>query len=190
MSKVELFPKAIPKNRNKLWILSLILVALVAGTIGYYVIPQVTIKRLRANVFIGYELFDGGAQMQMPNVITNIGEQQIRARCSTNGTYVAFYWISIGNATGTLQTKTQLDAQYSRAYGAIVEWTNGGDAAFNVTYKWTFTGTVNLDAAGSHWAGSGDSNMAAIANFPTGAQTFNSGENLTVRWVWTFNAND
>ena len=47
--------------------------------------------------------------------------------------------------------------------------------------------TVNLNAAASYM---GKTTYAyALANFPGGAQTFNHGENLTVRFVFTYNAN-
>jgi len=144
-------------------------------------------KHYKANVFFEYELFSGLSNLEVHNVVTDIGEEQIRGRCSSNGTFVGFFFISIGNATASTSL-TELTTEYDRQLGAIVNWTYSGDSAFNCTYKWTFTETVNLSCTGSHWASSGDNNMGACANFPE-AQTFNANENLTVRWVWIFNAN-
>jgi hypothetical protein len=166
-----------------------IVVALLCAFLAGYLVAPVEQRGWRANVFVGYELFGGSTELSTHNVVTDIGEAQIRTRGSTGATYVAFSYISIGNATAG-QTLTQLTTQYARELGAVVDWTNAGDSAFNVTYMWTFSETVNLNCAGNHWASSGDGNMGAVAGFPSGAQTFNSGENLTVRWVWTVNAND
>ena len=163
-------------------------IILCAFLLGYFASPQIQRHGYKANVFIGYELFSGNSEFETHNVVTDIGEAQIELRCSTNGTYVFFGYISIGNATASASL-TQLTTQYDRKLGTVVRWTNGGDSAFNVTYKWTFTETVSLNCAGNHWADSGDNNMGAVANFPTGAQIFNANENLTARWVWTFNAN-
>lgn len=141
------------------------------------------------NVYIGYELFSGKSELQAGNLITNIGENQTCIRFHTNGTYVRLQWISIGNATAAASL-TQLTTQHDRKGGTLSNiWTSSGDQSFNVTYKWTFASTVNLNCAGSHWAASGDNNMFACADFPSGAQTFTSGENLTVKWVFTFNCN-
>ena len=144
-------------------------------------------KQYKANVFLTYELFSGESNLDIHNVVTDIGEVEIATRCYVNGTYTGFYWISIGNATASTSL-TQLTTEYDRQLGSIVNFTYSGDKAFNVTYKWTFTETVILDCAGSHWASSGNNNMGACANLPE-AQTFNANENLTARWVWIFNAN-
>jgi len=163
-------------------------IILCAFLLGYFISPTTQQNRYKANIFIGYELFNGNNELKTHNVVTDIGELQIELRQSTNGTYVYFGYISIGNATAS-QTLTELTQEYDRQAGTIVRWTNGGDSAFNCTYKWTFTETVSLNCAGNHWAISGNNNMGAVANFPSGAQVFNANENLTARWVWTFNAN-
>lgn len=172
-------------------IISLIVLCCSCGFIvGYY--ARRTTKHWKygptANLFFTFETFEGEAEIQTHNVITNIGENHTRVMHSQNGTWVALNWISIGNATASASL-TQLTTQYDRKLGTIGEWTNAGDYAFNCTYKWTFVETVTLNCAGGHWAGSGDKNMYAVANFPDGAQKFNTNENLTVRWTYTFNCN-
>lgn len=168
----------------------LVTVMFVAGLLsGYYLAPLMNPQgKYRLNLFLSYELAGGRAEFATHNVITDIGEHEIRNRTSINGTYVFFGYISIGNSTA-VQTETQLDSQYSRQLATVANWVNSNDYAFNVTYKWTFTETVNLNASGCHWASTGDNNMGAVASFPNGAQTFDADENLTVRWVWTVDAN-
>lgn len=146
---------------------------------------------LKANVFFIYETFGADAYLAEGNVITNIGENETRDRFSGNGTHQFVGWLAVGNTTGTLQTKTQQDTQYGDRYiGTIINWTNSGDEAFNNTRKWQFTETVTLDSASIHWNATGDNTMYGIANFPDGAQIFHIGENLTVRYILTYNAND
>lgn len=172
-------------------VLALFLVSILFLSIGYSIrFESVRKKRATANVLFVFETFEGGARLETSNIITNIGENRTGVYHSQNQTSIyAVQWISIGNASGTLQTKTQLDSQYDRKKGSIVEWTNNNDFAFNCTYKWTFTETVKLDCAGGHWNSTGNSNLYSIANFPDGAVTFNNNENLTVRWTYTYNCN-
>lgn len=179
---------------------AIIVLAVVAScTVTYAVQRQLVLyslhknPTLRANVFLIYEKFGANAKLEQGNVITNKGEILTRDA-------FALGWdqnvtkLAVGNASGTLQTKTVLDDVYNDPTdgqyptGTVARWSNGGDAAYNCTFKWTFEETVTLDAAAIYtwnttWA-------YAIANFPSGSQTFNNGENLTVRWVITFDAND
>ena len=177
---------------KKKFVLALALTAILCSTLGYSLRIHLVYQRpsMKANVFLVFETFSGKAQVQTSNVITDIGENYTRNAFSGNssGLY-AVQWISIGNASGTLQTKTQLDSEYSRQFGTVANWTNSGDYAFNCTYKWTFTETINLNCAGGHWNSTGNNNLYAVANFPDGAVTFNNNENLTVRWVYTYNCN-
>lgn len=140
----------------------------------------------KANVFIFIETTKGSWQLGSGNVITNIGEQETRDRHSQNDTYVAVNWISIGNVTAGA-TKTQLDSEYQRKLGSVTEWTNSGDYAFNLTMTHMFTETQRIDGTGAHWASSGDNNMYACANFD--ATTFNSNDNVTIVWAFTYDAN-
>jgi len=173
------------------FVLTLSLVAILFLTIGYSArFESIRTKRVTANVFLVFETFEGGARLETSNVITNIGENRTGVYHSQNQSSIyAVQWISIGNASGTLQTKTQLDSEYDRQQGSIVEWMNDNDFAFNCTYKWTFTETINLNCVGGHWNSTGNNNLYAIANFPDGAVTFNNNENLTGRWIYTYNCN-
>ena len=143
--------------------------------------------QIQENVYFFFETAHGEWQVTGGNVITNIGENYTG---SGNTTLVKY--IAIGNVTGTLQTKTKLDSEYSRQTGTVVEWMNSGDYAQNCTYKWTFTEAQIIDGASIHWDPTGDSdnNMYAVANLSGGAQTFNVDDNCTIRWVRTYDAND
>jgi len=177
---------------NKRFALVLLCVALASAGLTYALTPWVLrqhgVTSARANVFFIMERFDGPAVLQVGNVITDIGENYTRCAFSRGGTWSNVTYISIGNATASASL-TILTSEYDRQKGTIAEWINGGDYAFNCTYKWTFSATVTINAAGAHWESTGDGNMYAVANFPNGNQTFNANENLTVRWVFTYNAN-
>lgn len=138
----------------------------------------------QANVFVfhnGLLIYEG------TNDITDIGEEHVRDYMSGGGSMVASKYIAIGNVSGTLTAKTQLDSEYNRQTGTVANWTNAGDYAYNSTYTWTFTETQRLDGAGLHWAASGNNNLFACDNFD--ATTFNTDDNLTITWSVTFNAN-
>lgn len=163
--------------------------AVVASTTQVYR-GQVTVATDR--IFYIFETSSGKATIEAEahNVITDIGENRTRCLISRNTTAEnGVLWISIGNATAATGL-TQLTTEYARAEGTVTEWTNGGDSAYNLTYKFTFAETVNINCAGSHWSNTGDGNLYAVANFGGGAQTFNSNDNATIVWVKTYNCND
>jgi len=140
-----------------------------------------------ANVFITIETPMGIREIPIHNVITDIGEQQAAERFRTDGSYTALKYISIGNATASASL-TQLTTEYTRAEGTISDlWTYNGDSAFNCTKKFTFTETVTLNAAGWHWASTGNNNMYAVANFDQ--TTFQANWNLTITWIGVFDGN-
>ena len=141
-----------------------------------------------ANVFVTIETPMGIRSIPIHNVITNIGEQQAAERFRTGGSYTALEYISIGNATASASL-TQLSSEYAREQGTVSSlWLyNGEDYAFNCTKKFTFSETVTLNAAGWHWAASGDNNMYAVANFDQ--TTFQPNWNLTITWVGVFDGN-
>jgi hypothetical protein len=180
-------------SKRKIWATfaaALIIVAVSGYTVGRYINAAQPSKQ-EPNLFVFMEKFSGRHVYALHNLITNIGEQELCTRAMTNQTATdyGFYWISVGNATASASL-TQLTTQYERQKGAIsAEWTYSGDYARNCSYKWTFGETVNLDCAGQHWASSGDNTMYAVANFPSGAQTFNLGENLTILWIDVFDCN-
>jgi len=140
----------------------------------------------KANVYIFWENPQGTDLLYGGNVITDIGEQYLRSIASQGGTYDAIRYISIGNATAAA-TLTDLATQYERKNGTIVEWINSGDYAYNCTYKFTFTETVTLNAAGLHWDLTAANTLFAVANFQE--TTFSVNDNCTIRWVITFDAN-
>lgn len=173
-----------------LWIVSVVL----AFGAGYAVENLLLVSKgpsrtvAGANVFVTIETPMGIYEIPIHNVITNIGEQQAAERFRTGGTYTALKYISIGNATASASL-TQLSTEYTRAEGTVSSlWQyNGEDYAFNCTKKFTFTETVTLNAAGWHWASSGDGNMYAVANFDQ--TTFQPNWNLTITWVGVFDGN-
>ena len=172
------------------WILSII----IAFTAGYYLNPLFMhgqrhgVAKPNANVIILWEHAGGVDQLYVGNVITDIGEQYLRNITSQGASAVvdAVKYISIGNATASASL-TDLASEYDRQAGTVVEWINGGDYAYNCTYKWVNVGPVTLNAAGLHWNASGTGNLFAVANFAE--TTFGSNDNLTIRWVVTFNGN-
>lgn len=165
---------------------------------GYYYSQSTILAHknptVKANVFFVYERMGADAEVAEGNVITNIGEN-VTLEAIVYGWSGNLTKLAVGNVTGTLQTKTVLDTVYNDPTdpeypeGTLSDlWMNSGDISINVTYQWTFEETVNLDAAASYL---GNTTYAfAMANFGGGAQTFNNNENLTVRWSYTFDAND
>jgi len=147
----------------------------------------------QVNVSYVFETWDGVFIYDIHNVITDTAEKHTRNAFS-RGQEENATKLAVGNVTGTLQTKSTLDDVYDDptdgqyVEGAIVEWESGGDSAYNCTWKWTFEETVNLDGAALYIGNT--TFVYALANFPGGAQTFTSGENLTVRWTPVYNAND
>lgn len=148
---------------------------------------------MKTNLIFIFETWEGKETFDTGNVITNIGEnaslQAMFYGWSNNITKLA-----VGNATGTLQTKTTLDAVYDDPTdGNFTDptissaWMNSGDIARNMTYQWTFEETVRLDSIACYLHNT--TYAYALANFPEGARTFDNGENLTGRWVMTFNCN-
>lgn len=173
---------------------SLVITALCCVLFGYALVPSYLSGHQdpqgEYNVYLCYEKFSGKSWVELGNVITDTGETETRDRFSANQTATDYFvgWLGVGNSSA-VQTESALDSQYGSRYtGTIATWTNGGDAAFNCTYQWQFTATVNINATGAFY-GSAGSNMYAVAAFAGGAQTFNNGENLTVRWVFTYNCN-
>lgn len=183
---------------KKTFAICIVMVAILGVSVGYAwshsmfgILGQNT--KTNVNVEYVFETWDGIFVFAEHNVITDNGEKHTRNAFSRGNEENATK-LAVGNVTGTLQTKTTLDDVYadptdgSYVEGTIVEWLSSGDSAYNCTWKWTFEETVNLDAAALYIGNT--TFVYAIANFPGGAQTFNSGENLTVRWTPMYDAND
>lgn len=168
----------------------LLCVALVGALLSASYITTFTTYTIKDNVFIVIERPSGKATFSSHNVITDIGENRTGEFHNSNTTSAnGVLWISIGNATAAAGL-TQLTSQYgSRFLGTVQNWTNSGDFAYNITYTHMFSETQNINCAGAHWADTGDNTLYAVANFGGGATTFNSNDNLTITWVFTFNCN-
>jgi len=156
--------------------------------------PKVT-----ANVYVFIETASGKDSCVSGNVITNIGEKYVRDILGFDNVtaHNATKWISLSNDASPVQTWTKLPNEVNNANGFgravatdIVAWINGGDYAVNFTKKFTATGTQQLQCAGSNWNNvlQSDNNLYACAAFTQ--TTFNSGDNCTIRWVFTYDAND
>lgn len=145
------------------------------------------------NVYILKETPTGTELIATHNVLTDIFERVARNEFGfDNATYGITDYISLGNSSID-QTNTQLDTEattdgFARAQGTVTAWTNSGDKAYNVTKKFTATGTIAINSAGLHWASSGDGNLCALASLG-GTQTFENNWNCTIVWVITYNYN-
>jgi len=179
------------ENKGK-FALTLLLCCLVAFAAGYFaddlLISGHKIPKVTGNVYVTIESPMGVYDALEGNVITDIGENATMygvCNAAVNVNYIA-----IGNST-IAQTKTKLDTEYTRATAdSRVFWTSNGDSAFNITKKFTFTENVTLNAAAAHWSGTANANdcyaLAAITQTQT---TFQSGWNLTITWVFIYDAN-
>ena len=187
------------KDENHIFTLALVAVFLCGSITTYAFQEWLTIQIMQqnptgeANVEYVFECFDGTRIIHKHNVITDISENHTR-NAFAYGNEQNASCLTVGNASGTLQTKTVLDAVYDDPtdgqyiYPTPTIWLNSGDAAYNVTFKWTFEETVNLNSSALYL---GNTTYAyAIAQFPAGSQGFSSGENLTVTWTVTYDAND
>jgi len=148
-----------------------------------------------ANVFITVESPMGIYDIPVCNLITNIGENETATRQRVGATYVAVKYISLSNDASASVTWTKLPNEATtlgaaRAEGTVSAlWLYNGDAAYNVTKKFTFTGDITLQCAGSNWSptGGSDGNLYSAANFASTA--FANNWNLTITWVFVFDGN-
>ena len=185
-------------SRKKLFLA--VALCLIIGTVNGYAISKIAFVSYyhpmtpTANVFVTVQTEMGTYDLMNHNVITNIGENQTGYRMGINGTHVQTRWISLGNATADAAlTKLTTEATTlgaDRHLGTYINYTSGGDFAFNVTNKFTFTGDISLGCAGLHWSDVDDSdnNMFACADFTQTA--FANNWNLTITWSVVFNGND
>lgn len=181
---------------KKQLLLVLSITVICSASFAYAMIPRMVLllhqeSRSHDNLFLIFEKMDGTSYYDLGNLITDKGETLSRNSASRIVS-INVSKLAVGNITGLDQTDTVLDNVYadptdgSYVEGTIVEWTNVGDFAYNCTWQWTFEETVRLDAAAAYF---GNTTFAySMANFPE-ATTFNSGENLTVRFVHTYNGN-
>lgn len=185
---------------NKAVTIALILTFLIGVIAGYNLIvgnanvhknPQVN-----ANVFV---VIDGTKVYESGNVMTDIAENNVRdwmAFGNQSSSSNVTSCISLGNATVS-QTLTKLTveattANFSRVNGTISAWYNGTDRAFNVTYTFTASDTIAVNATGLHWSlvSNSDNNMAACAYLTDGTMhQFPALSTAQVTWVITIDAN-
>jgi hypothetical protein len=152
--------------------------------------------RLKANVYILAETMYGDFEIPTGNLITNIGERYCRNILGFDNETAnnATKWISLSNVATPLVTWTVLTTEvaangFTRALGTVTSWNNGTDYAFNVTKKFTATGSQQLQTAGLNWCdtSASDNNLFAAAGFTQ--TTFATNDNCTIKWVITFDAN-
>ncbi len=181
-----------------IYAVSMLLVFSITFASSYYLFTPGSMKHGYAspsvNLYLTMETGMGIYDVPIGNVITDIGENQTRTRMSTADTYVATKYISLSNDASADASWTKLPneattAGAGRATGDVVEWTNSGDAAFNVTATFNFSGDITLKAIGLHWSATpeSDNNLFACANFAETA--FANNWNMTATWVVTFDAN-
>ena len=150
-----------------------------------------------ANVFYLFETSHGTWGGMAGNVITNLGECYVRNIMGFNNEtgHNETKWISLSNDASPAATWTKLTNEvtangFGRALGTVAAWNNGTDYAFNVTKTFTATADGNeLQCAGLNWNDTpdSDSNLFACAAFTQ--TTFNTGDNCTITWVITWDAN-
>lgn len=175
------------------------LTAILFVSLGYYLQPSIVghrSPRASANVFIIYETARGTSEQPIGNLITNIGERYVRNILGFDNVTAnnATKWISLSNVGSPSAMWTELDTEvaangFTRALGTVTAWNNGTDYAFNVTKKFTASGTQQLQTAGLQWNDTpeSDGNLFAAATFTQ--TTFAANDNLTITWVitWDFN---
>jgi hypothetical protein len=154
----------------------------------------------KANLFVYKETSSGKELIGSGNVITDIAEAYTEwwmTGCgSANATArSAPMWISLGNATvGQTLTKLTTEATTSgferAAASASAQFTYNGDYARNFTKTFTASATITINAAGSHWVVTGDSdnNMYACGSLG-GSQAFNAADNCTIVWMYVWDCN-
>lgn len=183
-------------NRKTLIVFALTIV--ISGSLGYSVanIRVHRDPRIKANVFYFFETAKGSYSGKGGNLITNIGEQYVRNAIGFNNVTNFNYtgWISLSNVGSPLATWTELNTEvnangFSRSAGTVTTWMNGTDYAYNVTNQFTASGTQQLQTAGLQWNDTAvsDNNLFAVDTFTQ--TTFESGDNLTITWVITWDAN-
>lgn len=180
-------------NRRS-FVLTTILVAILSFTCGYAVqnrwfTPHQDPK-IQTNVIVQVEDGVGTRDILVGNTITNWGENLTRdIFYNTTAFSEDLDNIALGNQSSTIATSTSLDQEGDRkdvgaAGGAnMTAWINGGDAALNVTYKFT-SPTFACNATALHTQNSGE-NAYAIATFTQQSGTYN----ITITWTITYDGN-
>jgi len=182
--------------KHKKTLLAFVSVAILCFAAGYaiqnHALRQHTTPRSHANVHYFFEFAAGSQSFSGGNEETDIGERWERNFLGFNNVTNTTTCISVGNSS-IAATNTQLDAEATTDNGTrsdfqtAVTWMNGTDYAYNVTYRFCFTGTIQLNASGIHWnnASNSNNNLYALFELPGAPVTFNAGDNATITWVMT-----
>lgn len=185
---------------SKTKLLTLITITFLCASVVGYALHSSSLQRrpkLRVNVYMLHESVSGKHLEKSGNLITDIGERYVRNILGFDNVtdHNATKWISLSNDATPLVTWTKLpneittDNGFRRALATMTTWMNGTDYAYNASNKFTATGTQQLQCAGANWNPTRDSdnNLFAAATFSQ--TTFNSGDNCTITWVITWDAN-
>lgn len=175
-----------------------IVLSVLMFSLGFALNPILTVSHqvptARANVYVMVETPEG-REIFVGNTIADICERDVRNILGfRNGSAVAYKYIALGNSS-IAQTKTKLDTEatttgFARDLGTVTAWQSGADYAFNVTKKFTATGTIAVNSASLHWnaTGNSDNNLCALASLG-GTQSFSNLWNATITWVIVCNFN-
>lgn len=151
----------------------------------------------RVNVYVFKETYESNDLICSGNIMTDWAERYYRNNAGFNNetAFNATQWISLGNST-IVQTNTKLDVEatsdgFSRAANdSVVTWVNAGDFAYNVTKKFTATGTIYINATGLHVSATGNSDNNMVAHAYLGdMEKFETNWNCTIVWAITWDAN-
>lgn len=199
-----MFHRIEPSIQNKVSIKRFIAVCvlmglLIVGVFATFILVSTYLQQHETpNVFIFRE--EGGARELVDaghNIITDIGEQYDRNVLGFNNVtnFNATKWISVGNATVS-QTLTKLTTEattggFERALATVTSYYSGGDYGYNITITLTASSQMNIDAAGLHWSGVGnsDNNLYAARALTGGAATFTVGSKCIIIWLILRNDN-
>ena len=196
---IQPIKQGISKTR---FVIAIALCAIIMFSMGYAMHNAVLNKRHQpigpsANVFVTVQTEFGVYDIATGNVITNIGERYVRNILGFDNVtaHNATKWITLSNDASPVQTWTKLPTEATtygagRALGTVSAWVSAGDYSYNVTKKFTFTGSITLQCTGTQWSGvaSSDNNLFACAAFTQTA--FANNWNLTIKWSFVYNAND
>lgn len=188
----------------KIKYLTVFMVALALGSLLGYELPRLkTIEKATTGGTAELTFIFGSDSwtVETSNTYMNIGKRWVRnfkafhnitgTNNNNNATFGYLGWVSLGNASVTaaltkLTTEATSVGATRKAFDSIVAYNNGTykSIMFNATVTFTFTGTINLNAAGIHWSSISNSNnnMYAAFSFPSGAQTFVNTDQLIVKY--------
>lgn len=187
---------------NKTWLAITLCACILTGVSTYYFShglgSQHTQPEVQANVYVLKESLGSKQDLSTENVITNIGGLYVRnalafGNISGSGTNTInrTSCISMGNAsvaaTLTKLTTEATTANFTRVNATVTAWynTTGNFYAYNVSYTFTASATLRLNAVGLQWDLTSDSDNNLFAAAAITETTFNSADTASVTWVIT-----